>query len=67
VYARHGVRSYWLVGPEEPTVTAYELAATGECVLAERVLGLDRWVASHPFPVAISPTDLMTGLQPAPT
>lgn len=29
LYARHGVRSYWIVDPETPSLTAFELDAAG--------------------------------------
>jgi Uma2 family endonuclease len=64
VYARHGVGSYWIVDPETPSLTAFELAPDGDYRPVGRVSGMDRWQATHPFPVAIVPVDLVAGLHP---
>jgi Uma2 family endonuclease len=64
LYARHGVRSYWLVDPEAPAVTAFELDPTGDYLLVARVTGADRWHAARPFPVTVVPVDLVAGLRP---
>jgi Uma2 family endonuclease len=64
VYARHGVPSYWLVDPEMPSVTAFELGADGEYAEVAHVSGPDGWQATRPFPVTVVPVDLVAGLHP---
>jgi Uma2 family endonuclease len=64
LYARHGVGSYWIVDPETPSLTAFELDPSGDYRPVGRVSGMDRWQATHPFPVAIVPVDLVAGLHP---
>ena len=68
VYARHRVRSYWLVDPEEPALTALELDEDGDgdgdyWTVAE-VRGGQRFSARLPFPVSVRPLDLVAGLGP---
>jgi Uma2 family endonuclease len=58
LYARHGVRHYWLVEPIEKSVRAYELGADGFYELIAEAHGTDTFVAS-PFPnLAIQLADL---------
>ena len=64
VYARHGVLCYWLVDPEAPSLTAFELDAGGEYVTVAEVSGPGRWSATRPFPVTVVPLDLVAGLHP---
>jgi Uma2 family endonuclease len=64
VYARHGVSSYWVVDPETPSLTVFELAASGEYLLVGHATGADRWQAARPFPVTVAPIDLVPGLHP---
>ena len=54
------VPSYWLVDPEGPTLTAYELDADGHYQLVAEVTGDDEWTATAPFPVTIRPADLLS-------
>jgi Uma2 family endonuclease len=64
LYARHGVGSYWIVDPEVPSLTAFELDATGEYVPVAHVSGPDGWHAERPYPVTVVPVDLVAGLHP---
>jgi Uma2 family endonuclease len=52
-----GCASYWVVDPDEPAVTAWELRG-GEYVEAARARGEERFAATRPFDVAFAPTDL---------
>lgn len=64
VYARHRVRSYWMVDPEEPALTALELDDDGEYGTVAEVIGAQRFLARLPFPVSVRPLDLVAGLAP---
>jgi Uma2 family endonuclease len=63
LYARHGVQSYWIVDPEEPSLVAYELVG-GDYRVVGHVVGSERWRAVRPFPLAFAPVDLVAGLHP---
>ena len=63
LYARHGVASYWVIDPEAPSLTAFELAG-GDYRPAGYAAGGECWHATHPFPVTIVPVDLVAGLHP---
>ena len=58
VFEGAGVPSYWLVDPDEPSLTALELEE-GVYREAARVTGEQPYIASTPFPVRIVPTDLV--------
>jgi Uma2 family endonuclease len=64
LYAACGVPSYWLIDPEEPTLTVYRLDPSGHYEQLAEIDGDDSWQASEPFPVAITPSELVTGLSP---
>jgi Uma2 family endonuclease len=64
VYARHRVRSYWLVDPEEPSLTALELDEDGDYGTVAEVTGREWFSARLPFPVSVRPLDLVAGLRP---
>ena len=53
-----GCPSYWLVDPDEPSITALELV-DGRYVEVARVTGAAAWTASAPFPVTVVPDDLV--------
>lgn len=50
--------SYWIVDPEEPRLTAWDLV-DGAYRLTGDVAGDDVWTAAAPFPVATSPAELV--------
>jgi Uma2 family endonuclease len=58
VYEDHGVRHYWIVDPEEPSIVALELVA-GSYVETARVAGTQTWHTSSPFAVDVTPTELL--------
>jgi Uma2 family endonuclease len=58
-YQRLGVQSYWVIDPEEPNLTAFELDDMGiYCKVAE-VSGTEAYEAQQPFPVRIVPIELL--------
>lgn len=58
-YQRMGVRSYWVIDPEEPSLVAFELDDAGVYRTVAEVKGTDAFEATLPFPVRIVPTDLL--------
>ena len=59
LYEDSGVRSYWVVDPDEPSVTVLELV-DGRYEEVGRVVGSDRLAVARPFPVELQP-DLLLG------
>lgn len=57
-YRRAGVRSYWVVEPEEPRLTAWELR-NGDYVRVADVGGDQAFVTDRPFAITIRPSDLI--------
>ncbi|MEN3361006.1 MAG: hypothetical protein V7637_4988 [Mycobacteriales bacterium] len=64
LYARHGVRSYWVVDPEAPSLAAFELTGPGQYRVAGHATGAQTWRSTQPFPVTVRPLDLVAGLHP---
>lgn len=60
-YARLGVRSYWLVDPIKPALTAFELRGADFAEI-KYVAGAQVWQATDPFGVAITPAELIRGV-----
>ena len=58
LYEDSGVASYWVVDPEEPSVLALELR-DGRYVEAGRAVGNDVLRLHLPFPVELTPQDLL--------
>jgi Uma2 family endonuclease len=58
-YERIGVRSYWMVDPEVPSLTVLELDAEGWYEQVAEVKGEDSFDATLPFPVRIVPVELL--------
>lgn len=56
-YEEAGTASYWVVDPDELTLTAWELV-DGAYVEVAHVTGDEEWSPSRPFPVTISPAAL---------
>ncbi len=57
-YEAHGVQSYLLVDPAVPSLTVLELE-DGRYVERAVVQGEESWTAERPFPVSVTPTDLV--------
>lgn len=56
--AEAGCPSYWTIEPEGPELTAWRLV-DGAYVVEARVRGDESWTAERPFPVTITPRDLL--------
>ncbi|WP_237111620.1 Uma2 family endonuclease [Nocardioides sp. WS12] len=57
LYERAGVPSYWIVDPEVPSVTAWELR-DGRYAVVALVSGDEEWVATAPYAVRMVPAEL---------
>jgi hypothetical protein len=57
-FERAGCASFWIVDPVEPSLTAWELR-DGRYVEVAHVTGEQSWSATLPFPVTISPAQLL--------
>ncbi|MFD0204323.1 MULTISPECIES: Uma2 family endonuclease [Saccharothrix] len=58
-YALLGVHSYWVVDPQEPKMTVFELDTEGCYELMTEVKGEDPLDATMPYPVRIVPVELL--------
>jgi len=58
-----GCPTYWIVDPDEPSLTAWELA-DGTYVPVGTVTGTQPYAAAKPFPVTITPADLVSAARP---
>jgi len=58
-YEAAGCASYWVVDPEVPSLTVWELGGAEGYRLAGAVEGVDRLVLERPFPVAVVPAVLV--------
>lgn len=58
-YERLGVPSYWVVDPQQPGLTVFELADDGRYLQVAEVKGEDAFEAERPFPVRIVPAELL--------
>lgn len=63
VYEEHGVPAYWLVDPDEPSVTILELDAGGRYVEVAHATGDGEARGRVPFPVAVVPDRLLDELR----
>jgi Uma2 family endonuclease len=57
-YADAGVASYWIIDPAEPSIEAYNLV-DGTYTDAGRASGTESVTLERPFPVTITPADLV--------
>ena len=57
-YQDEGVPSYWIIDPDAPSITAYELV-DGRYVVVGEVTGAATLTLERPFPVRITPADLI--------
>jgi Uma2 family endonuclease len=58
-YERFGVRSYWVIDPPVPQLTAFELDTAGQYQQVARVRGSEVFDAERPFPVRVVPAELL--------
>lgn len=58
-YQRLCVRSYWVIDPEEPTLTVFELDDESIYRKVAEVRGAEVFEAQRPFPVRIVPVELL--------
>lgn len=58
-YERMGVASYWVISPDGPSVTVFELDEEGRYVETAKAAGNQPFEAQRPFPVRIVPRDLL--------
>lgn len=58
-YQRLGVQNYWVIDPEEPTLTAFELDDAGVYRQVAEIKGAEVFEARHPFPVRVVPLELL--------
>lgn len=58
-YQRLGVQSCWVIDPEDPTLTVFELDDMGVYEKVAEVRDADAFEARRPFPVRIVPVELL--------
>jgi Uma2 family endonuclease len=58
-YQEAGIPSCWIVDPDAPSVTVFELAGDGSYHKVAFVVDDDTCAVSQPFPVSFRPADLM--------
>ena len=58
-YARLGAPSYWVIDPQQPRLTVYELDGEGRYQQVAEVKGEDAFEAQRPFPVRVVPVELL--------
>ncbi|MEQ0560886.1 Uma2 family endonuclease [Amycolatopsis sp. NEAU-NG30] len=59
VYERLGVPGYWVIDPEEPALTVFELDEEGHYQQVAKAAGEEVFEAERPFPVRIAPRELL--------
>lgn len=57
-FERAGCASFWIVDPVRPALTVWELR-DGHYVEVSHVIAEQSWAASLPFPVTVTPADLI--------
>jgi Uma2 family endonuclease len=62
-YERFGVESYWVVDPDTPSLTAYDLV-DGAYTEVARATGGEVIHLDRPFAIAVTPAQLRQGLDP---
>jgi Uma2 family endonuclease len=59
VYERMGAPSYWVIDPQQPSLTVFELDADGRYQQVAEIKGDEVFEAERPFPVRIVPVELL--------
>lgn len=62
VYEESGVQAYWVIDPDVPSVRAFELVE-GAYVEAGSAQGDEELTLDLPFPVSLTPSQLLDGIQ----
>jgi Uma2 family endonuclease len=63
-YARHRVSSFWLVDPDVPALTGFELDEEGEYGQVAHATRSQPFQVRRPFPLTVLPAALVAGLHP---
>ncbi|WP_250282455.1 MULTISPECIES: Uma2 family endonuclease [unclassified Frankia] len=58
-YQEAGIRSYWIIDPQVPSMTVHRLGRHGIYEVVDTVRGGDRRELTEPFPVTVRPADLL--------
>ncbi|ONH34662.1 hypothetical protein BL254_15520 [Protofrankia sp. BMG5.30] len=58
-YQEAGIRSYWIIDPQVPSVTVHRLGRHGVYEVVDTIRGDDRRELTEPFPVTVRPADLL--------
>ncbi len=58
-YERLGVPAYWVVDPQQPGLTVFELDDDGHYRQVAEVKGEDAFEARRPLPVRVVPVELL--------
>jgi Uma2 family endonuclease len=59
IYEESGVASYWIVDPDEPSVTVLELDAAGRYAEAGHAVGDEQITIAKPYAVTVTPRRLV--------
>lgn len=58
-YAAAGVRHYWVIAPDIPSITVYQLAGGGGYTEEAHVTADEKWHVTSPVEVTLCPVDLV--------
>ena len=58
VYARHGIREYWIARRRNSSLTILQLAADGKYAERAVVRPGQTWRADYPFPLEVDPAEI---------
>ncbi|MET8997458.1 Uma2 family endonuclease [Amycolatopsis sp. NPDC004169] len=59
VYERLGTHSYWVIDPDEPALTVFELDEEGHYCQVAKAAGDEVFETERPFPVRVVPRELL--------
>jgi Uma2 family endonuclease len=58
-YAEAGIEHYWIIDPDEPSITAYRLGAHGQYAQVAHVVGDEPFETTDPVVVRVVPSELV--------